>query len=229
MGRNTTVGGKWSPWTVPSTALDVGTFVRPFKIGYCAARVTSQIAHFRLGIVMSDATLPDTYVMLCDWRGHCVWVSSDEGMVRVGELAWKHLTTASQEDAKRVLGRVVSLREREQLEVVNRRRRRFRCWLFPLDSPEVAVCVLGVLVPNNLNKLSNREREILELLGGGAETRVIAQQLDVSLSTVHTHLRRARKKLGLSSVESLIAFAARHCYPTNRPLDKPHPTSVRRA
>lgn len=178
---------------------------------------------------MSDATLPDTFVMLCDWRGHCVWVSSDEAMVHVGEFAWKHLSAASQEDAKRVMGRVVSLREREQIEVVNRHRRRFRCWLFPLDSPEVAVCVLGVLVPNNLNRLTDREREILELLGAGVETRLIAQQLDVSVSTVHTHLRRARKKLGLTSVEALIAFAARHCYPVNRPLAQSTLNSVRRA
>jgi len=167
---------------------------------------------------MPDATLPDTFVMLCDWRGHCVWVSADETLVQVGDLAWTHLSAASQEAAKRALGRVATLREREQVEVVNRHRRRFHCWLFPLDSPEVAVCVLGVLVPNNLNKLTDREREILEQLGAGVETRMIAQRLDVSISTVHTHLRRARKKLGLSSVEALIAFAARYCYPVDCPL-----------
>ena len=178
---------------------------------------------------MPDATLPDTFVMLCDWRGHCVWVSSDEAMVNVGELAWQHLLAASQEDAKRVLGRVVALREREHLEVVNRQGKRFRCWLFPLDSPNVAVCVLGMLVPNNLDRLTEREREILELLGAGVETRLIAKQLDVSVSTVHTHLRRSRTKLGLSSVEALIAFAARYCYPANHPLDQSPPNSVRRA
>ena len=205
-------------------------FVRCYRIDYCAAAVTSQITHSNREIVMPDATLPGTFVMLCDWRGHCIWVSSDEAMVQVGEFAWKHLSAASQEDAKRVIGRVVALREREQLEVVNRQGKRFRCWLFPLDSPNVAVCVLGILVPHNLYKLTDREREILSLLGAGVETRVIAQRLDVSVSTVHTHLLRARKKLGLSSVEALIAFAARFCYPNNRPLaQSTTPDSVRRA
>ena len=216
-------------WTVRSTAHDGATFVRRSRIAYYAAGVTSQIAHSNHDIVMPDATLPDTFVMLCDWRGHCVWVSSDEAMVNVGELAWQHLLAASQEDAKRVLGRVVALREREHLEVVNRQGKRFRCWLFPLDSPNVAVCVLGMLVPNNLDRLTEREREILELLGAGVETRLIAKQLDVSVSTVHTHLRRSRTKLGLSSVEALIAFAARYCYPANHPLDQSPPNSVRRA
>jgi len=42
--------------------------------------------------------------------------------------------------------------------------------------------------------------------------RDIAKELDIGLTTVHTHLRRSRTKLGLPSVEALIAFAARYFY-----------------
>jgi DNA-binding CsgD family transcriptional regulator len=90
--------------------------------------------------------------------------------------------------------------------------------LWPLDSPSVAVCVLAVRVPADLNLLTERERECLEPLAQGIETRQIAARLNVSLSTAHTHMKRAREKMGLSSVEELIAFAARHCYPSSEPL-----------
>ena len=43
-------------------------------------------------------------------------------------------------------------------------------------------------------------------------TRDIAKELDIGLTTVHTHLRRSRTKLGLPTAEALIAFAARYFY-----------------
>jgi len=52
----------------------------------------------------------------------------------------------------------------------------------------------------------------------GVEPRVIAEKLDVRISTAHTHLKHAREKLALPSLESLISFAARYCYPTGQPL-----------
>lgn len=92
--------------------------------------------------------------------------------------------------------------------------------MWPLDSPDVAVCVLGMRIPAELGRLTKREKECLELLARGTETRDIAKQLDVSLSTVHTHLKRSREKLGLPNVEALISFAARYCYPPHDPLSR---------
>jgi DNA-binding CsgD family transcriptional regulator len=129
------------------------------------------------------------------------------------------MVAESQEDVKLALARVVALRETGQIEVFNRQGERFRAWLWPLDSPEVAVCLLGTLVPASLALLTDRERECLEWLAKGTDTREIAERLGVSLSTVHTHMRRARERLDLPSVEALISFAARYCYPANRPLD----------
>ena len=168
---------------------------------------------------MSDVTLSGTYVLMCDWRGRCVWSSAELPRLKVGQFLWEHLAPASQKEIKLTLGRVVALREKEQVEVIDREHRRIRGWLWPLDSPNVAVCVLGTLLPRNLHKLTRRKRGIMELLAQGIETKSIAKRLDVSLSTVHTHMKRVREKLGLRSVEALISFAARFCYPLDKSFE----------
>ena len=168
---------------------------------------------------MSDNVLADTFVMLCDWRGRCVWTSGGDLTVKVGEPVLGQLSTESQAQARMVIAQVVALRETHQLEVVHRSGDRFRCWTWPLDSPETAVCILGLRIPPGIANLTDRERACLELLALGMETRLIAEKLDVSLSTVHTHLKHAREKLGLPSIEALISLAARYFFPASHPLD----------
>jgi DNA-binding CsgD family transcriptional regulator len=167
---------------------------------------------------MNDAATENVFVMLCDWRGHIVWASNPEQQQKVGQFAWVNLPPHYQEVAKEALSKVASLRQSQMMQVENLQGRRFRCWLWPLDSPQTAVCALLREVPAALNELSDRERECLELLAQGIETREIAERLNVSLSTVHTHMKRAREKLDLDGVEALISFAARYCYPATGSL-----------
>ena len=167
---------------------------------------------------MPDAIIDGTYVTICDWRGQVVWRSGGEAMVKPGNLAWQHLTKESAENAKLAFARVVSLREETTLEIENRRGEHFRVWLWPLDKPEIAVCILSISIPRELKDLTKREREILGLLALGHTTKGIAEELDVSASTVHTHLRRSRDKLSMATVESLTGFAARFCHPNAAPL-----------
>jgi DNA-binding CsgD family transcriptional regulator len=167
---------------------------------------------------MSEPMANNVFVLLSDWRGRIVWTSSGEVVTRIGELAWTHLNPASQDRAKECHGRVVGLRETQTLRVETDQGKHLRCWMWPLDSPEVAVCILGREVPAALSQLSDREMECLEMLAQGVETKEIADRLDLSLSTVHTHLKRAREKLDLPGVEALISFAARFCYPTSAPF-----------
>ena len=167
---------------------------------------------------MSDVTFEDTAIVLCDWRGHVNWVSQLESTLVIGELCWVNLNTESQHNARSQFAKVVALRETRTFEVVNQEGIRFRCWMWPLDSPDIAACILTKRIPTELSLLTARESECLELLAQGFDTREMARELDVSLSTVHTHLKRAREKLGLSNVESLISFAARYCYPAHHPL-----------
>jgi DNA-binding CsgD family transcriptional regulator len=168
---------------------------------------------------MSNTDLYGTFVMLCDWRGRCIWTSEQILPVDIGDPVWKNLTIESQEQTKVCIGRVIAARDVQQLEVVDQQGNQYRGWLWPLDSPEVAVCILGLCVPRNLKQLTDSERACLELLAQGTSTRAIADRLGVSVSTIHTHFRHAREKLGLPSLEALISFAARYCYPIGRPLD----------
>jgi DNA-binding CsgD family transcriptional regulator len=165
-----------------------------------------------------DASSNGTFVILSDWRASVLWRSHAESPLQVGELAWRHLDAPSQEEAKQVFSRVVALRETASLEVTNERGNRFRIWMWPLESPDIAVCVLGMEIPAQLGTLTKREKECLELLACGTSTNDIARKLDMSLSTVHTHLKRSREKLELDGIEALISFAARYCYPAEQML-----------
>ena len=55
--------------------------------------------------------------------------------------------------------------------------------------------------------LSAREREVLELLAGGADNNEIATSLGISPETVRNHTRNARRKLGARSRSHAIALA----------------------
>jgi RNA polymerase sigma factor (sigma-70 family) len=50
-----------------------------------------------------------------------------------------------------------------------------------------------------LEKLSPREREVLELLGKGLTNQAIAERLDIAVDTVHTHVSHILRKLGARS------------------------------
>jgi DNA-binding CsgD family transcriptional regulator len=138
-------------------------------------------------------------------------------MLKPGEFAWANLAEEYQESAKATIARVVTLRENAHIELQNREGLCFRSWLWPLESPEIAICILSINIPKELSLLTDRERETLSLVAQGRSTREIAEELDLSVSTVHTHLRRSRKKLSLPNVESLTGFAARYCHPNIAP------------
>ena len=55
--------------------------------------------------------------------------------------------------------------------------------------------------------LSQRERDILRLLGEGYSNKEIAEELVISSSTVHSHRGNLMKKLGFSSPRELIQYA----------------------
>lgn len=57
--------------------------------------------------------------------------------------------------------------------------------------------------------LTNRELEILHHLVEGHQTNDIAAILEISPSTVSTHLRNMKRRLGVSSVTELVGYAFR--------------------
>ena len=60
-----------------------------------------------------------------------------------------------------------------------------------------------------LDGLTQRQREILQLIAEGCSTKEIAQRLDVSIKTVETHRQRLMDRLDIRDVPGLVRFAIR--------------------
>jgi DNA-binding NarL/FixJ family response regulator len=58
-----------------------------------------------------------------------------------------------------------------------------------------------------LERLSNRELEVMRLLGSGLRTGQIAERLGISPRTIETHRTRIKEKLGVSSAGELVILA----------------------
>lgn len=58
-----------------------------------------------------------------------------------------------------------------------------------------------------LAALSQREFDVLRILGGGATLQDCSRELDISVSTVSTYRSRVLEKLGLNSTSELVRFA----------------------
>jgi two-component system response regulator NreC len=80
--------------------------------------------------------------------------------------------------------------------------------------------IAGIVVQDYLNKLTtdrssadtvltNREREVLQLIAEGNSTKEIAARLSVSVKTVETHRRQMMEKLGIFSIAELTKYAIR--------------------
>jgi DNA-binding NarL/FixJ family response regulator len=63
--------------------------------------------------------------------------------------------------------------------------------------------------PSAIARLTDRELEILRLIGAGREAHDIATHLQLSIKTVDTHRAHIREKLGLKNTTELIHYAAR--------------------
>jgi DNA-binding CsgD family transcriptional regulator len=63
--------------------------------------------------------------------------------------------------------------------------------------------------PAGISSLTDRELDVFRCLGHGMGTAKIAGALGISHKTVETHRARLKKKLGVDSVNALVARAAR--------------------
>lgn len=64
--------------------------------------------------------------------------------------------------------------------------------------------------PRDLGALTERERDVLSLLGGGSSVKTIAEELGLSSQTVRIHLGNAMKKLNLRDRTSAVHYAVTH-------------------
>ncbi len=63
--------------------------------------------------------------------------------------------------------------------------------------------------------LSEREQQILALLGQGQSSKQIARELDIGVRTVETHRQNIRRKLDLAGQAELIRYAIEHTGPSS--------------
>ena len=62
---------------------------------------------------------------------------------------------------------------------------------------------------DNLGLLTDREREVLQLIAEGKTNKEIAVRLDVSVNTVETHRKHTMEKLDLHNTAEVVRFALR--------------------
>lgn len=68
----------------------------------------------------------------------------------------------------------------------------------------------GDLQGSELEKLSAREREVLQLISEGNSSAAVADLLHISVRTVDTHRHNIMEKLNIHSIAGLTRFAIRH-------------------
>jgi DNA-binding NarL/FixJ family response regulator len=64
--------------------------------------------------------------------------------------------------------------------------------------------------PSTTDRLTSREREIVQLLAEGNSNKAIARRLDLSVKTVETHRAAIMRKLDLHSLADLVRYAIRN-------------------
>lgn len=58
-----------------------------------------------------------------------------------------------------------------------------------------------------IDSLSDRELEVLRLLGNGCGTRAVAERLHLSIKTIETHRAHIKRKLGCKTSAEMVSFA----------------------
>jgi len=82
-------------------------------------------------------------------------------------------------------------------------------------SPSVAPILLGRLQSPDpsrsiLDLLTQREREVLRLIGQGATSKEVAERLGISPKTAQVHRENLKQKLALRTTADLIRYAIKH-------------------
>lgn len=74
------------------------------------------------------------------------------------------------------------------------------------------VCNQSAKITSSIEKLSNRELEILQLIGSGYKSSHIAKKLNISIKTIETHRMRIKEKLSLENSNELMKYAIEWSY-----------------
>ncbi|MDZ4769064.1 MAG: response regulator transcription factor [Chloroflexota bacterium] len=78
-----------------------------------------------------------------------------------------------------------------------------------LSSPVARSVLHRVPAPQNTYGLTDREREVLRLIAGGASNKQVADMLMISISTVKFHLNNVLEKMGVDTRSEAIVLAVK--------------------
>jgi DNA-binding NarL/FixJ family response regulator len=76
------------------------------------------------------------------------------------------------------------------------------------------------------SQLSDRELQIVDLIGRGLTTREVASRLHLSVKTVETHRAHIKTKLQFGNATQLVQFCVRWVQENERPSEAPRPQSA---
>ena len=85
-------------------------------------------------------------------------------------------------------------------------------YLSPSVTAGIVEASLGMVTdqkPSGLAELTPRQREVLQLIAEGLNTKEVAARLHVSVKTVETHRQQILKRLGLQGVADITRYAIR--------------------
>lgn len=97
-------------------------------------------------------------------------------------------------------------RSQELLEAIAAAKARQR-YLSPVLRENLIDHMLGQNAPSPVERLSARERQVLQYLVEGHTSRAIGEQLSLSPKSVETYRRRLMEKLGIRDIPQLVRFA----------------------
>lgn len=98
----------------------------------------------------------------------------------------------------------------EGIESLSRHEPFFTAKVFKILFTDVIGQAKGSHEDQEGQRLSSREREIVQLLAEGKSNKQVANALGLSIRTVETHRATVMRKLGVDSVAGLVRYAIRH-------------------
>lgn len=151
----------------------------------------------------------DAFVAICDWKGVVRWLSNHTIKTQVGDFGWTNMIPEDAERFKEAFSRTATLHERRSLEISSKNGLRYKIWMWSIGNPDLAVCTFNWLIPSEIKALTEREKQLMEEIGKGAALKQIAETLDVSVNTLHAHIRNIKTKLKLGNTTEVVSFASR--------------------
>jgi DNA-binding NarL/FixJ family response regulator len=110
-------------------------------------------------------------------------------------------------------GYLLKTSDRGELELAVRAVARGDLWLSPAISRSMVPVFMGkcavTSVNSSLERLTSRQREVLQLIAEGHTTRQIAHRLRLSVKTVESHRANLMERLQIHDVAGLVRYAIR--------------------